>query len=33
VNTVKASLKGLYRKLDAHTRAEAVTAGRAHGLI
>jgi LuxR family maltose regulon positive regulatory protein len=33
VNTVKSSLKGLYRKLDAHTRAEAVAAGRAHGLI
>jgi DNA-binding NarL/FixJ family response regulator len=33
VNTVKSSLKGLYRKLDAHTRAEAVAAGQAHGLI
>lgn len=33
VNTVKASLKGLYRKLDAHTRAEAVAAGQRHGLI
>ncbi|HSJ91712.1 MAG TPA: LuxR C-terminal-related transcriptional regulator [Ilumatobacter sp.] len=33
VNTVKASLKGLYRKLDAHTRAQAVAAGQSHGLI
>jgi LuxR family maltose regulon positive regulatory protein len=33
VNTVKSTLKGLYRKLDAHTRAEAVAAGRAAGLI
>lgn len=33
VNTVKSNLKGLYRKLDAHTRAEAVAAGQAHGLI
>jgi DNA-binding CsgD family transcriptional regulator len=33
VNTVKSSLKSLYRKLEAHTRAEAVAAGRAFGLI
>lgn len=33
VNTVKASLKGLYRKLGAHTRAEAVAAGQQHGYI
>lgn len=33
VNTVKASLKGLYRKLGAHTRAEAVEVGQHHGLI
>jgi len=33
VNTIEASLKGLYRKLDAHTRAEAVAAGQRHGLI
>ena len=33
VNTVKSSLKGLYRKLDAHSRAEAVATCQRFGLI
>lgn len=33
VNTVKANLQRLYRKLDAHTRREAVDAARRRGLL
>ncbi|MEZ5297636.1 MAG: LuxR C-terminal-related transcriptional regulator [Ilumatobacteraceae bacterium] len=33
VNTVKSNLKTLYRKLGVHTRADAVGAARASGLI
>jgi LuxR family maltose regulon positive regulatory protein len=33
INTVKAYLKSLYRKLDARTRDEAVAAARRAGLL